>query len=108
MHGLGGSRTIRGYRLDRFVGPAVALANVEVRWTMFDVVVLKQRFAFAPVAFIDVGRVFDSFDRFTFRGWKRGEGVGMRIAWNQATVGAFDLGFSSEDTLFYTEFNHPF
>lgn len=107
-HGLGGSRTIRGFRLDRFVGPVAMLASAELRWTMFEVKALEQRFSFALVPFVDVGRVFDSFEQLTLRGWRRGEGAGLRVAWNQATIGAFDLGFSSEDTLFYTEFNHPF
>jgi len=31
QHGLGGSRTIRGFRFDRFVGPIDLLANVELR-----------------------------------------------------------------------------
>jgi hypothetical protein len=108
QHGLGGSRTIRGYRLDRFVGPVALLANVELRWTMFEVAVLEQRFAFALAPFLDVGRVYDSFRDLTFRGLKNGQGIGLRVVWNQSTVGAFDLGFSSEGAEFYTEFNHPF
>jgi hypothetical protein len=108
QHGLGGSRTIRGYRFDRFVGPVDLLANIEVRWTMFDVKVLEQRFSFALVPFFDIGRVFDSFRDLTLLGWRHGQGAGLRVAWNQSTVGAFDLGFSGEDTAFYTEFNHPF
>jgi hypothetical protein len=108
QHGLGGSRTIRGYRLDRFVGPVALLANVELRWTMFEVTVLQQRFAFAAAPFFDVGRVYDSFRELTLRGMKNGQGIGLRVVWNQSTVGAFDLGFSSEGAAFYTEFNHPF
>jgi hypothetical protein len=108
IHGLGGSRTIRGFRLDRFVGAVATLVGLEVRWTMFEIKVIEQRFSFALVPFLDYGRVYDSFEDLTLNGWRRGEGVGIRIAWNQATVGAFDLGFSTEDTDFYTEFNHPF
>ena len=107
-HGLGGSRTLRGYRLERFVGPVALLANAEVRWTMFDFKAWEQWFAFALVPFVDFGRVFDSFSDVTLRGWRRGQGAGLRVAWNQSTIGAFDLGFSSEGTAFYTEFNHPF
>jgi hypothetical protein len=55
-----------------------------------------------------LGHVFDSFRDLTLLGWRHGQGAGLRIAWNQSTVGAFDLGFSGEDTAFYTEFNHPF
>jgi hypothetical protein len=52
--------------------------------------------------------VYDSFRDLTLRGMKSGQGVGLRVVWNQSTVGAFDLGFSAEGTEFYTEFNHPF
>ena len=34
--GLGGERTLRGYRQDRFIGLVAAVANVEVRWTFVD------------------------------------------------------------------------
>lgn len=108
VQGLGGSRTLRGFRLDRFVGPVATLANAEVRWTFFETRLLAQRFAFAVAPFVDTGRVYDNLSQVTWRGWRVSGGGGLRIAWNQATVGAFDLGASSEGVLFYTEFGHPF
>jgi outer membrane protein assembly factor BamA len=106
--GLGGLRTIRGYRQDRFVGPVAALWNLEIRWTFVDFEVLKQRFAIGVVPFLDLGRVFDNVQSFSFRDWRLGTGAGMRVAWNKATVIVFDYGISREDAALYMEFAHHF
>lgn len=108
IRGVGGSRTLRGFRLDRFVGPRALVASAEARWTFVEFTMLSQRFSFALAPFADTGRVFDSWDQMTWRGWRLGGGAGIRLGWNQATIGAFDFGWSSEGFLFYTEFGHPF
>ena len=55
--GLGGVRTLRGYKQDRFVGPVMIVTNLELRWTMFHVDVLDQDFGFILVPFVDLGRL---------------------------------------------------
>jgi len=60
------------------------------------------------VPFLDMGRVFDRVGDFTFAGWRRGEGAGLRIAWNKAMVIVFDYGVSSEDSGLYMDFGHQF
>ncbi|HEY3816373.1 MAG TPA: DUF5982 domain-containing protein [Polyangiaceae bacterium] len=106
--GLGGFRTLRGYAQNRFVGPVIALTNYEVRWTFVKFRVLKQGIALIAVPFLDLGRVFDDVGQTTLGGWKRTEGGGLRIAWNEATVIMADYGFSDEGTAFYLNFNHIF
>jgi hypothetical protein len=110
--GLGGLRTIRGFAQDRFVGPVVALANLEVRWTFdeFDLKVgaKRQHFALMLAPFIDVGRVFDSISDLELKRFRNGQGAGFRIAWNQATIIAIDYGVSREGSNLYINFNHPF
>jgi hypothetical protein len=107
--GLGGLRTLRGYKQNRFIGRVVALANLEVRWTFVEFKVTKrQHFALMAVPFFDVGRVFDSVDDFEFRRFRNGQGVGLRIAWNQATIIVADYGVSREGSSLYINFNHPF
>jgi len=59
-------------------------------------------------SFFDIGSCLRFVRDLTLRGWKHGQGVVLRIEWNQSTVGAFDFGFSDEDAAFYTDFNHPF
>jgi len=109
--GLGGLRTIRGFKQDRYVGNVVALANLEVRWTFweFDVKLGKrQHFATMLAPFLDVGRVFDSLDNIALERFRNGQGVGFRIAWNQATIIVVDYGVSREGSSLYVNFNHPF
>jgi len=108
-YGLGGLRTIRGYKQNRFVGRTVALANLELRWTFWEVQVKKhQRFAFMLAPFFDVGRVFNSIDDFELKRFRNGQGAGLRIAWNQATIIVFDYGVSREGSALYVNFSHPF
>jgi hypothetical protein len=106
--GLGGLKTLRGYAQNRFVGPIIALTNYEVRWTFFKFHVLKQGIALIAVPFLDMGRVFDDVGQTTLGGWKRTQGGGLHIAWNEATVLTIDYGFSDEDTGLYLNFNHMF
>jgi hypothetical protein len=106
--GLGGVKTLRGYAQNRFVGPIIALTNYEVRWTFLKFHVLKQGIALIAVPFVDMGRVFDDVGQTTLGGWKRAQGGGLHIAWNEATVLTIDYGFSDEDTGLYLNFNHMF
>ncbi|MCS6902283.1 MAG: DUF5982 domain-containing protein [Myxococcales bacterium] len=106
--GLGGVRTLRGYRQDRFVGHVMALTNLEVRWTIGHFPTLNQDFAFIVVPFVDLGRTFERVSQTSFAEWKQGQGAALRIAWNQATLIMVDYGVSSEDTGLYINFNHIF
>jgi hypothetical protein len=106
--GLGGFRTLRGYSQDRFVGPVLALANLEVRWTFVSFRAAGQHLAFMAVPFLDLGRVFDRVSDATLRGFERGQGGGLRVAWNQATVVMFDYGVSREGSALYVNFGHIF
>jgi hypothetical protein len=106
--GLGGFRTLRGFRQNRFVGPVIGLTNYEIRWTFAHTRVLKQGLAFMIVPFMDIGRVFDRVRDVTLADWKRSQGAGFRIAWNEATIIMVDYGFSDEDSGLYINFNHIF
>jgi outer membrane protein assembly factor BamA len=106
--GLGGIWTLRGYNQDRFVGAVTAMTNLEIRWTFVNFDLKDQRFALAVVPFLDIGRVFDTVGSFTFADWKRGEGGGIRIAWNKATLIRSDLGVSTEGWDLYIDFGHQF
>ena len=106
--GLGGFRTLRGYRQNRFVGPVIALTNYEVRWTFVKFHALGQGFGLIVAPFLDIGRVFDTTGQTTLAGWARTQGAGLRIAWNEATIIMMDYGFSDEDSALYINFNHIF
>lgn len=106
--GLGGHRTLRGFRQDRFVGSVMTAANLELRWTFGHLAVKGQQFGFIAVPFVDAGRPYDALGELSPRGWRVGYGGALRIAWNLATLVTFDYGTSSEDAGFYVNFNHTF
>lgn len=106
--GLGGHRTLRGFRQDRLVGSVMAAATGELRWTAGSTRVFGQRFAFILVPFADVGRPFDALDELSLSDWQLSYGGALRIAWNQATILTVDYGRSSEDAGVYINFNHMF
>jgi hypothetical protein len=106
--GLGGLRTLRGFQQDRFVGPVMILSNLELRWTFVRFTVLHQKLALIGVPFLDLGATFDRFSALRLGGWKRGQGVALRISWNLATIVTIDYGVSAEDSGLYINFNHMF
>lgn len=106
--GMGGHRTLRGYRQDRFVGHVMALVNQEVRWTFARTTLWRQKLAFIAVPFLDVGRPFDRLSELTLRRWRPSYGGALRISWNLATVVTVDYGMSPEDSGLYINFNHIF
>jgi hypothetical protein len=106
--GMGGHRTMRGFRQDRFVGYLETLANAEVRWTFARTTVKRQRLAFIAVPFFDYGRAFDRARDFTLRGWRPSYGGALRVSWNLSTIGTFEYGISGEGTGFYANFGHMF
>ncbi len=106
--GLGGVRTLRGFAQDRFVGHVMTMANLELRWTFAGTRLAGQRFDFGVVPFVDVGRPFDAVREASLRGWRRGQGLGARIAWNLATILMVDYAVSDEGTALYINFNHMF
>ena len=106
--GLGGHRTLRGYRQDRFVGPVYTLLNAEARWTWGHMTIWGQKLGFIVVPFFDVGRPYDHLGDLTYRDWRSSYGGAFRVSWNLATIVTVDYGRSSEDTGFYVNFNHIF
>jgi hypothetical protein len=107
-NGLGGHRTLRGYRQDRFVGSVMTAANLELRWTFAHLELKGQRFGFIAVPFVDAGRPYDNLGQLSLRDWRLSYGGALRIPWNLATVVTVDYGVSSEDAGLYVNFNHIF
>ena len=106
--GLGGWRTLRGYYANRFVGNVAMHGSVELRWSLLDFTVWGQNLKPMLVPFVDAGRVFDKVGQFSLNDWKVTGGVGLRIAWNLATIISFEYGMGNEGSLFYMEIGHQF
>lgn len=105
---LGGIENLRGYALNRFIGPVGMVANVELRHTFAEFNVFKQNIKLMAVPFLDYGRVFNSNSAITFRDWKMGGGAGLHLAWNLSTIVSFDYAWSAEDQAFYMDIGHQF
>ena len=108
IQGLGGHATLQGFVTDRFVGECMALAASELRWTVGEVLFLKQHLRFMLVPFVETGCVFDTVSDTTLERWKFAGGAGLRLAWNLSTVISFDYGVSGERSAFYMEIAHQF
>jgi outer membrane protein assembly factor BamA len=106
--GLGGLRTLRGFKQDRFVGPVMTLFNPELRWTLLRTPAFGQTFAWTLVPFIDLGAVHDRVGDLGLSGWRRDQGAALRVAWNLATIITVEYAASDEDSGFYVNFGHIF
>jgi outer membrane protein assembly factor BamA len=105
--GLGGERTLRGFRQDRFVGRVAAAANAEVRWTFARFPIRDQAFSLQVAPLVDAGRVFDRVG-FSLEDWKVAAGAGLRIGWNRSTMIIVDFAASREDTGLFVDFGTSF
>jgi outer membrane protein assembly factor BamA len=102
IDGLGGAQSLRGYTQSRFVAPAMALANIELRYRFAETNVLKQHLAFYIIPFFDAGGIGNTLDRVgNFQNLRFSEGPGAQIAWNEDTILRFDFGICPEGTQFY-------
>jgi hypothetical protein len=106
--GMGGHRTLRGFRQDRFVDHVMSAANAEIRWTFARAEIKHQKLAFIVAPFLDLGRTFPHLADLTPRGWFPSYGGAFRISWNLATLVTFDYGLCREGTGFYVNFGHMF
>jgi len=88
MPTLGGSRSLRGYRTDRFRDRNAVLVNAEVRceiWHRLDMAL-----------FADAGHVFRRVDDIDVGDPRLGYGVGFRIKNNGQILGRIDIARSDE------------
>ena len=99
---LGGSKTLRGYDVQRFAGDACVYANLDVRFP------ISRYFLFLPgefglFGFVDTGRVFYSGE--SSQKWHAGYGGGIWIAplIRQYTM-SLAVATSAEDTRIYFSF----
>ncbi|WP_167884368.1 Omp85 family outer membrane protein [Leptospira ilyithenensis] len=106
--GLGGLRTLRGFKQDRFVGRTMGWGNSEVRWKFAETKIGSEYFVFNLVPFMDYGRVWDDEHKIGWKGYKYSRGIGLRIAWNQATIIMIDYAKSREDEQTFVNFSHVF
>jgi len=91
---MGGVESLRGFSRGRFTGYDAALATMEYRYPIWDVI--------DAFLFLDEGRVFEDISKdFTFKDWKPSYGFGIRVWGVESTIFSFQTAFSKEGTRFY-------
>ncbi len=101
VNALGGARSLRGYRANRFLARSLWFANGELRARLGERKIKGQQFALGVAPFVDVGTVRDRWQDLNFSRLRWSQGIGARLAWNQSTIISFDVGRSREDRLMY-------
>jgi outer membrane protein assembly factor BamA len=105
--GLGAFESMRGFKRKRFIGESAVLLSAELRWSITEWNFWSQNLRPILTPFVDAGRAFDG-TALKFDDWHVGYGIGLKLAWNLATVVSFDYGVSEEDSIFYMELGHQF
>ncbi|MCU0845117.1 MAG: DUF5982 domain-containing protein [Spirochaetes bacterium] len=110
--GLGGNRTLLGYKKSRFVGKTMTVANADARFQFWEIAGGGQRFVFKLIGFFDTGNVYDEaanpFDSPRWGDYHHSYGGGLAIAWNLSTIVHFLYGMSEEDSAISIDFNYKF
>jgi hypothetical protein len=101
VNALGGARSLRGYRANRFMARSLWFANAELRMRVAERKIGGQRFALSLVPFIDAGTVRDKWQALNLDDVRWSYGGGARLAWNQSTIISLEVGKSQEDKLLF-------
>lgn len=98
QEGLGGAKSVRGVRKNRFVGRGMMLWNAELRYRALEFGLLGKPFHIVLSGFADAGRVWEENIQVDelLSGLHRGYGGGMRIGMGENFTVAVDAGTSSE------------
>jgi hypothetical protein len=95
---IGGSSTLRGFRLDRFYGTNLFLLSLEYRYRLHPNI--------EAIPFFDEGQIFDQSADLSWLNWHRNYGLAFRYRAGVAkgTVLRLEFGHSSEGFQFHLSF----
>lgn len=95
--GLGGARSMRGVRADRYRGKVKLLNQAELRWRAYRWRPGSTTVDFYLQAFMDAGMVADEWENFSDSPVQHGEGLGLRVAINQNFILRGDFATSGSE-----------
>lgn len=98
QQGLGGSNTVRGIPLNRFVGKGLTVVNNELRWRAAEFGLLHKPSTLTLTGFFDAGRVWAGEVKGSelASGLHAGYGAGARVGRGPNFVVSLDVGHSKE------------
>ena len=105
---LGGVDTLRGFGENRFYGDARLLFNAEVRAKVLRMRIFGVNAEFEIAPFIDVGKVFNSWEQFLNTPFEVNPGIGFRGLAPPSVVGHIEFAFSREGPAIYVGLDYPF
>jgi outer membrane protein assembly factor BamA len=105
---LGGQNNLRGYGVDRFIDDHMIVFNVEQRIHLLRTRVANVMAEFEVAPFVDMGKVFNTFQRDQLTGYKITPGIGFRGIIRPGVVGRVDYGFSDEGGAVFAGLDYPF
>jgi outer membrane protein assembly factor BamA len=105
---LGGVDTLRGFGENRFFGDARLLFNAEVRGKVLRMRVFGVNAEFEIAPFIDIGKVFNSWEQFLDTPFEVNPGIGFRGLAPPSVVGHIEFAYSREGAAIYVGLDYPF
>jgi outer membrane protein assembly factor BamA len=105
---LGGQNNLRGYGVDRFIDDHLIVLNIEQRIHVMRARVLGVAADFEVAPFVDMGKVFNTFQKRQFRDYEVTPGIGFRGTVRPSIVGRIDYGYSSEGGAVFAGLDFPF
>jgi outer membrane protein assembly factor BamA len=105
---LGGVDTLRGFGENRFYGDARLLFNAEVRASVVRRRIFGVNAELQVAPFVDVGKVFDSWEQFLDNRMEVTPGVGFRGLAPPSVVGHIEFAYSREGPAIYVGLDYPF
>jgi outer membrane protein assembly factor BamA len=105
---LGGVDTLRGFGENRFYGDARLLFNAEVRGSVFRARIFGVNAELQVAPFVDVGKVFDSWEQLIEGRFEVTPGVGFRGLAPPSVVGHIEFAYSREGPAIYVGLDYPF
>ena len=105
---LGGQNNLRGFGVDRFIDDHLVALSVEQRIHVLRTRILNVAAEFEIAPFVDMGKVFDTFQRRQFRDYEITPGIGFRGIVRPNVVGRVDYGYSREGGAVFAGLDFPF
>ncbi len=96
---IGGNRSLRGYRQDRYLDKIRGLINLELRLPLLG--------NLGAIAGLDLGKVWPSAESINLKNWPSSPVVGLRYFFKTYIV-RLDAGYSTETLGIYFNFGHIF
>ena len=105
---LGGVDSLRGFAENRFFGDDRVLFNAELRAKVLKMRVFGVDAEFEVAPFVDIGKVFNSFDQLVDTRFEVTPGLGFRGLAPPSVVGHVEFAFSREGPAIYVGLDYPF